>query len=104
MLGFLQFGVAVPGGAEALIHARRTVEEMALRGGLGAVAVVDVDLINCFGMFEWPATLDAVGEHWPELEPWLRWCTREPDHVRLPCGDWGYERQRHWSRRARGTA
>ena len=32
-----------------------------------------------------PATLDAVGEHLPELEPWL---TTEPDHVRLPCGDW----------------
>ena len=57
-------------------------------GGLGAVAVVDVDLINCFGMFEWPATLDAVGEHLPELEPWLRWCTTQPDHVRLPCEDW----------------
>ena len=88
MLDFLQFGVSVPGGAEALIHTRRTVEEVAALSGLGAVAVVDVDLINCFGMFEWPATLDAVGEHLPELEPWLRWCTTEPDHVRLPCGDW----------------
>ena len=67
--------MAVPGGAEALIHERRTVEEVALRDGFGAVAVVDIDLINCFGMFEWPATLDAVGEHLPELEPWLRWCT-----------------------------
>ena len=66
----------------------RGAEEVALRGGVGAVAVVDVDLINSFGMFECPATLDAVGEHLPELEPWLRWCTTEPDHVRLPCGDW----------------
>ena len=39
MLGFLQFGVAVPGRAEALIHARRTVEEVALRDGLGDVRV-----------------------------------------------------------------
>ena len=39
-------------------------------------------------MLEWPATLDAVGEKLPELEPWLMWCTTEPDHVRLPCGDW----------------
>ena len=62
MLGFLHFGVAVPGGAEVLIHARRTAEEVAFRGGLGVVAVVDIDLINCFGMFEWPATLDAMGE------------------------------------------
>ena len=54
MLGFLQFGVSVPGGAEALIHVRHTVEEVAALGGLGAVAVVDVDLINCFGMFECP--------------------------------------------------
>ena len=58
------------------------------RGGLGAVAVAGVDIINCFGMFEWPTTLDAVGERSPELEPWLRWCITEPDHVRSPCGDW----------------
>ena len=64
------------------------MEEVALRGGLGAVAVVDIDHTNCFGLFEWPATLDAVGEHLPELEPWVR-CTTEPDHVRLPCGGTG---------------
>ena len=39
-------------------------------------------------MFELPATLDAVEEHLPELEPWLKWCTIEPDHVRLPRGCW----------------
>ena len=49
-LEFLQFGVSVPGWAEALIHARRAVEEVAAWGGLGAVPVVDVDIINCFGM------------------------------------------------------
>ena len=43
------------------------MEEVAAWGGLGAVAVVDVYIINCFGMFEWPATLDAVGEH---LQTW----------------------------------
>ena len=49
MLGFLQFGVAVPGRVEPLIHAKRTVEEVALRDGLGAVAVVDMDLIIASG-------------------------------------------------------
>ena len=33
------------------------------------MAVVDVDLINCFGMFTWPSTLTAVDSHWPELTP-----------------------------------
>ena len=45
---------------------------MALRDGLRAVVLVDIDLINCFGMFGSRATLDAVGEHLPELELWLR--------------------------------
>ena len=78
MLGFLHFGVAVPGGAEAL----------ASRGEMGAVAVVDVDLVNSFWMFEWPATLKAVDENLLALKPWLRWCTTCQDYVRLPCGEW----------------
>ena len=44
---FLQYGVSVPGWAEALIHARRTVEEVAAWCGLGAVPVADGDIINC---------------------------------------------------------
>ena len=72
MLKMLQFGVAMPGGGEALIHARATVEDMAGLGQLGAIAIVDVDLVNCFGMFEWPATLAAVDEMLPEISPWVR--------------------------------
>ncbi len=84
----LQFGVVMPGGCEALIHARATVEHMAQQGQLGAIAIVDVDLVNCFGMFEWPATLAAVDELLPEISPWVRLCTAQPDQVRLPCGAW----------------
>jgi hypothetical protein len=88
MLKFQQFGVAMPGGSEALIHARETVEQQAALGLLGPIVVIDSDLVNCFGMFEWPSTAEAVNTHLPELTPWLEWCTSEADNVRLPCGEW----------------
>ena len=57
-------------------------------GGGGALGRGDVDLVNCFGMFEWPATLASVDELLPEMGPWVRWCTAQPDQVRLPCEAW----------------
>eukprot|EP00972_Heterocapsa_arctica_P039299 5789286-Heterocapsa_arctica.AAC.1 len=59
MVKLHQYGVAIPGGRESLFHGRSTIEEVAVIGLMGEFAIVDVDLVNCFGMFEWPAIRDA---------------------------------------------
>jgi len=48
MLEFMQFGVQMPGGCEALYHARATVEDCAASVQLGDIAIVDVDMVNFF--------------------------------------------------------
>ena len=87
MIQLGQYGVALPGGGEALFHGRATIEEVAAGGGAGALCVIDVDLVNCFGSFEWPGIRDAYAELLPELLPWEEWCTQAPVEARLPCGD-----------------
>ena len=47
------------GGAEAAFHARWTVEQLLAASGDPSVCVLDVDLVNCFGSFEWPAIAKA---------------------------------------------
>ena len=88
MLDHLQFGVAVPGGAEALVHARDLIESGAKNGVHGPIAVIDVDLVNCFGRFEWTAVIGALEKLIPELVPWVKWATRCADRVRLPSSEW----------------
>ena len=74
------------------VRRRRSSHPLSTGGGgascgeMGAVAVVDVDLINCFGMCVWPATLWAVDENLPELGPCLGWCLTYPDHVHRSTG------------------
>ena len=82
-----QFGVSMPGGAEVLVHARSTIEELGSRGELPPMAVVDVDLINCFGTFEWPKIVEAVDRHLPVASPWNRWSCEHETDVRLPSGE-----------------
>ena len=36
-----QYGVAIPGGAEAPAHARRAIEEAASSGNIGFIATVE---------------------------------------------------------------
>ena len=86
MTSFGQYGT-LPGGAEALFHARSTIEEVASAGCLGLFAIVDIDLVNCFGSFEWPSVREAYNALLPELLPWEKWCTSEPSEARLPCGE-----------------
>eukprot|EP00972_Heterocapsa_arctica_P058738 8659726-Heterocapsa_arctica.AAC.1 len=44
MIKLHQYGVATPGGTEALFHGRATVEEVAKTGVMGELAIIDVDL------------------------------------------------------------
>ena len=85
MLRLRQFGVMIPGGAEALHHARTTIEEIAADGQLGPLVAVDVDMKNFFGSVEWEATESSYRELLPEGLPWVSWCQAAPVSVSLPC-------------------
>ena len=61
-----QWGVALPGGAEALVHWRSTVEEMAREGLIPPLIAFDLDLKNMFGSIEWPRIRAAIATHFPE--------------------------------------
>ena len=80
-----QFGVAMPGGAEGLVHFRIQLEKF-LRLSGSAFAVVDVDFKNAYPSLEWDSIREAVEEDLPEIAPWTRWCHASAGRVVLPCG------------------
>ena len=81
-----QMGVAMPGGAEALIHLRAVAEELLASKGEQVVAVLDLDFRNAFPSLEWPSIRSSVAAHFPQLLPWTEWCQSEPAPVLLPSG------------------
>jgi hypothetical protein len=81
-----QFGVAIPGGAEGLIHFR-TLLERSLAASEGAMVVIDVDFKNAFPSLEWDSIREAVDEALPQASAWTHWCHQEPGRVILPSGD-----------------
>ncbi len=83
-----QAGVALPGGAEALVHTRRCLEDSANRSGAEALVILDLDLRNAFPSLEWKAIREAVDEHAPALGPWTAWCHGRKAQVQLPAGQW----------------
>jgi hypothetical protein len=86
MIRYGQFGNAMPGGGEALFHARDCIEELAATGAMGSIAVVDVDLVNCFPSLEWKAIVDSYSAELAVMEPWERWPTQAPTEATLPSG------------------
>jgi hypothetical protein len=82
-----QYGVNMQGGTEILFHARDTIEELARTGQLPPIAIIDVDLVNCFGSLEWDSILDAYAKLLPEALPWERWCTAQECDAVLPSGE-----------------
>eukprot|EP00973_Karenia_brevis_P057003 7929184-Karenia_brevis.AAC.1 len=46
LLQMHQWGVLMPGGAEALVHWRACVEDLALSGAIGPLVAFDLDLAN----------------------------------------------------------
>jgi len=85
MLRLRQYGVMIPGGAEALYHAFSTTEELAQTGKLGSFVAVDVDMINLLGSVVWEATEAAYHENLPKGTPWVQWCQAEAVDINLPC-------------------
>eukprot|EP00972_Heterocapsa_arctica_P013369 1966497-Heterocapsa_arctica.AAC.1 len=63
------------------------MKEVAITGIMGEFAIVDVDLVNCFGMFEWPAIRDAYSALLPQILPWEKGRQAEPGSFKLPCGE-----------------
>jgi hypothetical protein len=64
-----QWGIAMPGGAEALVHWRATVEQAARQGLIPAVVVADIDMENFFNSVEWEAIRESIQKHFPEASP-----------------------------------
>ena len=82
-----QFGIGTPGGAEALVHARDTVEKH-IAGVAGEnVVVIDVDLRNAFPSLEWAPIRDAIAEAVPGVAKWTCWVQSASANVHLPGGD-----------------
>ena len=83
-----QVGVSVPGACESLVHVQREAERLLRSGAHGQWVAIDLDLVNCFCHFEWPAVRRDAAAAVPGLQRWLQWCTSEPVRVRLPSGEW----------------
>ncbi|MDA8583744.1 hypothetical protein N9L68_05905 [bacterium] len=74
LLEHRQCGLALPGGADVLIHVRRCLEQAAeMREGEAAV-LLDLDLRNASPFSEWDAIWAAVEQCFPELRPWIARC------------------------------
>ena len=86
MRTFHQYGVQCPGGTEALFHWRAGVEAAASGGTLGDLAIIDVDLANCFCTIELKAIKEGYSRFLPEFLAWENWACRKPARIRLPCG------------------
>ena len=88
MLRARQFGVCVPGGAEALIHARSVIEQSAQASpDAGVWAAIDVDFVNFYPSLEWDDIEDEIETHLPDIVAWTRWCHEIAADIDLPCGE-----------------
>ena len=86
MLKSRQFGVALPGGGECLIHWRATVvEEIRSDPAHGVWALIDLDWQNCYPSLEWDDVEESTERWVPALGPWTRWC--HGIRVEQPGGD-----------------
>ena len=81
-----QYGVSIPGGADALVQFRMEMEAHLRELDVPMVAL-DLDLVNAFPRFTWEAIRSSVGQHAPGLAPWTSWCHRQAAEVVLPCGE-----------------
>ena len=75
-----QYGVSLPGGAEALAHWRATVEEAAKAGVIRPVVTADLDMKNFFNSVEWDAIRRSLQEHLEAVAPSVAWEQKVPDH------------------------
>eukprot|EP00973_Karenia_brevis_P045845 6349660-Karenia_brevis.AAC.1 len=77
----------MPGGAEAIIHWRSTVEEIAISGMIPPLVALDLDLCNMFGSIEWPSIRASIAAHFPAASAWTDWTHAQPSVTTLPSGE-----------------
>ena len=66
-----QFGVAIAGGVDVLVHFRSNLEAAWLLDESPAMAILDLDLRNAFPSFEWDSIREVVSEYLLALLPWV---------------------------------
>eukprot|EP00973_Karenia_brevis_P032548 4489848-Karenia_brevis.AAC.1 len=62
----------MPGGAEALVHWRDTVETLAKAGTIEPLVALDLDLANMYGSIEWPFIRAGLEKHFKCAKDWMR--------------------------------
>mmetsp|Transcript_77243 Transcript_77243/g.173268 ORF Transcript_77243/g.173268 Transcript_77243/m.173268 type:complete len:110 (+) Transcript_77243:118-447(+) len=77
----------MPGGAEAPVYWRDTLEEMAIAGLVPPLVAFDLDLQNMFGSVVWLCIREAINGHLQEASAWTEWAHQQPSVIQLPCGD-----------------
>lgn len=86
LLEMHQWGISLPGGAEALVHWRSTVEEAARDGLIEPIVIADLDMKNFFNSVEWPAIRESMRRHLEQATPVVEWEQRERGVTILPDG------------------
>ena len=81
--GILQFGVGVPAGSEAILHAVNRLVEA--RGADVGLSMLLVDFQNVFNLVDRTAMLREVRLRCPSLSRWVEFCYSSP--ARLYYGD-----------------
>eukprot|EP00973_Karenia_brevis_P058978 8212126-Karenia_brevis.AAC.1 len=80
-----QWGVGTPGGAEAIIFAHHTIEEMYEAGLLDRpLAVIQVDQKNMFGNLEWDEIRKSMLAEVPALAASTAWKHRLSSEIEQP--------------------
>ena len=81
-----QWGIGLPGAAEALSHWRGLIEELIFQGILEPMIAADLDLVNMFGNAEWPSIRAAIEGHFQEALAWTSWHHMAESTTILPSG------------------
>ena len=76
-----QVGVAVPSGAEAVIHIVRAW--MGRHETASGKVLVKLDFANAFNRVSRQAVLTAATTHFPGLARWVAWCYQQPSNLRF---------------------
>jgi hypothetical protein len=81
----LQYGVATPGGCEAIVAGIRAYIEQEPQS-----LVLQVDLANAFNEVDRVAMFEELRDHFPELVPFVRCFYAEPSRLllRRDSGEW----------------
>jgi Reverse transcriptase (RNA-dependent DNA polymerase) len=82
LLAPLQLGVAVKGGAEAIVHTvRRLITHYLDAAVFPDWALLQVDFSNAFNLMRCDVFCQLTLEHFSSLGPWVTWCYDSPSHL-----------------------